>query len=323
MSDAVTVRKNGFAEMAYVGAKPWHGLGQALEPGAAIETWQRAAGMDWQIHRTPVCFATHDDEVEVMAGRDVLYRSDTREGLGVVSTRYQIVQPGEVLEFFRDLVTDNGYELTTAGTLFGGSRFWALASIGEEETIVGNDRVGGYLLLSTSCDGSLTTSARRTTVRVVCNNTLTMALQAIDQPECRVSHATTFQPAAVKAELGLARDAFHDFTAAARDLAKVRLTQKSADEFLETLLTDTRTVTAKTVPNTAPFRAIRQLYDGAGQGAQLAGSKGTAWGLVNAVTEYVDHHAAAKNDSNRLANAWFGRGEKLKTEALQRTLELV
>lgn len=111
----------------------------------------------------------------------VLYRSDTKAPLSVVSNRYQVVQPREVLEFYRDLTEVSGYELETAGILKGGRKFWALAWTGQTTVLKGNDQVNGYLLLATSCDGTLATTATPTTVRVVCNNTLTISLNGATQ----------------------------------------------------------------------------------------------------------------------------------------------
>ena len=109
----------------------------------------------------------------------MLYRSDTKAPLSVVSQRYHTVQPRDVLEFYRDLTEVSGYELETAGVLKGGRKFWALARTGQGAALKDNDQVNGYLLLATSCDGTLATTATPTTIRVVCNNTLTIALDSV------------------------------------------------------------------------------------------------------------------------------------------------
>ncbi|HCF4947163.1 TPA: DUF932 domain-containing protein, partial [Pseudomonas aeruginosa] len=166
--------------MAYVGEAPWHGLGSRLSPKQPLEVWQREAGMDWQIQESPVHFKAdavgHLGSIHSFPEQKVLYRSDTKAPLSVVSQRYQVVQPREVLEFYRDLTQVSGYELETAGVLKGGRKFWALARTGQNTSLKGNDLVNGYLLLATSCDGTLATTATPTTVRVVCNNTLTIAV---------------------------------------------------------------------------------------------------------------------------------------------------
>lgn len=319
--DAVTIRQDRKAEMAYVGERPWHGLGEKLEVGQSIEVWKKAAGMDWKVNRSRVRFGDGPNQ-KVWGDHHVLFRSDTKQPLGLVSAKYKTVQPGETLEFFRDLVDGNGYAMNTAGTLFDGKRFWALASVGEEAVVVGEDRIGGFLLLSTSCDGTLATTARFTTVRVVCNNTLSMALSGKAKSEVVVNHRSTFDADSVKDRLGLARGQFRDFVLAARGLAKVSVQHDVAARFVEQLLLDTKMVTKADVAKTAGFQKIMSLFSGSAMGGTLLGAEGTAWGLVNAVTEYVDHHAKAKTDSHRLAAAWFGRGDDLKTAALEKALAL-
>ena len=167
-------------KMAYVGATPWHGLDSRLSPKHPLEVWQHEAGMDWRIQDSPVHFKSENigalGSIHSFPEQKVLYRSDTKTPLSVVSNRSQVVQPREVLEFYRDLTEVSGYELETAGVLKGGRKFWALARTGQSTVLKGNDQINGYLLLATSCDGTLATTVTPTTVRVVCNNTLTIAL---------------------------------------------------------------------------------------------------------------------------------------------------
>ena len=322
--DAVTVRENGFAEMAYVGQRPWHGLGQELVEGAPIDEWRVSAGMDWRIQRGIVRYNTSRDKMELLddESHHVLFRSDTKAPLGLVSNRYKVVQPGDVLEFFRDLTDASDYTLNTAGTLFDGRRFWALASIGEEAVVMGDDKIGGYLLLSSSCDGSLATTARFTAIRVVCNNTLSMALSSETRKEIVVRHSTTFDARQAKEDLGIAHGQFGEFMKATRRLAKTPVTMPEARKFVGELLTETKTVTREDVENAKSYGNIIQLFNRDAIGTEQFDQAGSAWNLVNAVTEYVDHHARATSDSHRMSSAWFGRGDDLKTSAFERALAI-
>lgn len=322
MVAAVTVRRSGKAEMAYVGEKPWHGLGQQLIAGAPIEVWQEAAGMDWELKRTPVTYMPGSEGPREIDETHVIYRSDTCAPMGIVSKGYKLVQPKEVLEFFRDLIGSNGYTLDTAGTLFDGKRFWALARVGERAVVVGEDEIDGFLLLSTSCDGTLATTARFTTVRVVCNNTLSVALQG-GKRAIAVHHNSHFIAENVKQRLGLARDTFREFMVLTRQLAKKHVKLDQAKEFVERLLVETKTVYTQDPRQSKQFQKILGLFEGSALGGTLLGAEGTAWGLVNSVTEFVDHHARASTDSHRLTSAWWGRGDALKTEALNRALALI
>jgi hypothetical protein len=182
---------NGKAEMAFVGETPWHGLGQQLKEDSTIEDWQFQAGMDWTINSAPVNYVAGGNN-QTFVGQNVLYRSDNSMPLAVVSNRYKAVQPKEVLEFFRDLVAENGFKIHTAGTLRGGKRMWALAETGKFGEVCKDDGVGGFLLLSTSCDRTLATTARFTTVRVVCNNTLTAAVNYDVANKVSFSHIQHF-----------------------------------------------------------------------------------------------------------------------------------
>lgn len=113
-------------------------------------------------------------------GRDVLYRRDTGAALGIVSNEYRVVQPKEVMSFFGELVSASKCQLETAGALSRGRQIWALARMNEEEPVINGDLVRPYLLLTTSFDGSFSTTAKLTAVRVFCHNTLSIALRRKD-----------------------------------------------------------------------------------------------------------------------------------------------
>lgn len=228
-------------QMAYVGATPWHGLGSRLSPKQPLEVWQREAGMDWKIQDSPVHFKSDSigtlGSIHTFSEQKVLYRSDTKAPLSVVSQRYQVVQPREVLEFYRDLTEVSGYELETAGVLKGGRKFWALARTGQGTALKGNDQVNGYLLLATSCDGTLATTATPTTVRVVCNNTLSIALDGTTRA-IKVPHNTRFDPQAVKKQLGIAVSQWDTFMHRMRTLSERKVQWHEAMGFFMNVLCD-------------------------------------------------------------------------------------
>ena len=144
--------------MAYVGDRPWHGLGNKLAAGQSIEQWRKDAGMDWEIKESAVSFVCGKDGIGSLheyPEQKVLFRSDTKRPLAVVSKRFQVVQPEEILEFYRGLTEDAGFELETAGVLREGRKFWALARTGNEFKVGNNDVVKQYVLLASSCDSSM------------------------------------------------------------------------------------------------------------------------------------------------------------------------
>ncbi len=181
MAHELSTRSNGMTEMAYVGEKPWHGLGQELNDSSTIEDWTREAGMDWKVLRAKVRYPVTAEDAESQnfitdEDNHVLFRSDTKARLAIVGSGFKIVQPRETLEFFRDLVADAGYKLCTAGVLRGGQKYWAQADCGLRDNVLGNDVLKGKLLLATACDGSMKTIVKNVSERVVCANTLAVAL---------------------------------------------------------------------------------------------------------------------------------------------------
>lgn len=322
--------------IAFVGATPWHGLGQELQAGASIEEWRRQAGLDWEVLRAPVTYQTAKvgaQGVEMiqreMAARDVLYRSDTGAALSVVSrSGYKVHQPEQIFGYFESIAKAGGFELETAGALSGGGRIWALARVGDGANIVGQDRVDPYLLLATSYDTTMTTIARFTSIRVVCHNTITAALNlpatknraAQTVSSLKLSHSSAFDPAAVSAQLGIVTGAFNQFLDEARSLAEVGVSDEKAREVVAAVLAPTASG-GRDITTGRGFKQILGLFDGGAIGSELTGGK-SAWQLLNAVTEYVDHQRG-RNQESCLTQAWFGSGEQIKNRAREELLALV
>lgn len=334
----------GRAAIAFVGEAPWHKLGQRLTAGADLEIWRREAGLAYSVQRTPVLFqrtdAGADDRIQAMEGRDVLYRSDSGAPLSVVSGGYQVVQPGEVLDFFGKLAEAGGFVLETAGALSDGKRVWGLAKVNDGAPVVGQDTVRPYLLLATSYDGTMATTAKFTAIRVVCHNTLTMAAgtglnvtggetehDATEGPvvQCvRVPHMKKFDAGAVRQQLGIVLTAWDRWLVEARLLAQVDVTEAQADQFVFDLLsTVQRPPKGQPLPDVRASRSYKRLmglFGGEQIGADLCGTK-SAWALLNAVTDYVDHERG-RSDDTRMTSAWFGAGEGLKLRAWDAVREL-
>lgn len=311
-------------QMAYVGATPWHGLGNQLDVDQPIEVWAKQAGMDWQIREAPVRFMSGSvgglSAIESFPENKVLYRSDTNSPLSVVSQRYKVVQPGEILEFYRDLTEVSGFELECAGVLKNGRKLWALARTGQSSTLKGNDVTNAYVLLATACDGTLATTAQFTSIRVVCNNTLAVAL-AGSAGAVKVKHSTSFDPLAVKRQLGISVAAWDSFMYRMKGLSERKVMGHEASNFFRRVFSDPRIISTGN-PNERAMAKVMTLFNGHGKGAEMASAKGTAFGLLNAVTFFVDHERRAHSADHRLESAWFGQGAALKDKALELALQL-
>lgn len=337
-------------QMAYVGDTPWHGLGNQLTQNQPIEVWAKQAGMDWRIESSDVSYMAQNERGQsiIMPYEEqrVLYRSDTHAPLSVVSQRYQEVQPMEILEFYRDLTEQSGFELETAGVLKGGKKFWALARTGQSTALKGKDVSNGYILLATACDGTLATTAQFTNIRVVCNNTLAIALrgQSSNAGVVKVPHSTKFDADKVKQQLGISVRAWDEHMYEMKQLSQRKVTQGEAAAYFDAVFNNTnmsvidqeeniiqfyRNIATptpakeKSEPNGRAMTKVMDMFNGQGRGAELSSAKDTAYGLLCSITEFADHERRAMSTDHRLDSAWFGAGAALKQRGLEQALRLV
>lgn len=308
---------NGIPAIAYVGDAPlWHGLGQSLERNSPIEVWVKQAGFDWDILQSEALYQSDDIQLP-FPGKQILFRSDNKFPLGIVSDTYKVVQPKEVLEFFRDIVSDTGMYIDTAGVLFEGKKFWAMANTGNSLILKNGDRINGNLLLTTSCDGTNATTASFVSTRVVCNNTLQVALQE-QTGKVRVTHRQVFDANLIKQKLGVIDESWDTFKDNILTLQNISLTDRDVRQFVNRILAeDPANITHA---ETLGINKVVDIYSHRGMGHELG--KDTAYGVLNAFTEYVDWHGSQHSKSTKFWNAAYGEGSKLKTEVFGELLKL-
>ncbi|MCK4085621.1 DUF932 domain-containing protein [Acinetobacter radioresistens] len=336
-------------QIAYVGETPWHGLGNQLSPNQPLEVWAQQAGMDWRIESSNVSYMAQNERgqsiIMPFEEQRVLYRSDTHAPLSVVSQRYQEVQPMEILEFYRDLTEQSGFELETAGVLKGGKKFWALARTGQSTALKAKDVSNGYILLATACDGTLATTAQFTSIRVVCNNTLAIALrgQSSSAGVVKVPHSTKFDAEKVKQQLGISVRAWDEHMYEMKQLTQRKVSQQEAKAYFDAVFNNStmsisdpeeniiqfyRNVAhqaqeKKPEPNGRAMNKALEMFNGQGRGADLSSAKDTAYGLLCSITEFVDHERRAMSTDHRLDSAWFGAGAGVKQRGLEQALALI
>ena len=292
-----------------------------MDPDQSIDEWVVAAGLDYEVQNRPAFFKDVDGLEVAIPQAKALVRSDTNDTLAMVSRRYKVVQPREVLEFYRTLTENQGFELETAGALASGKRVWALARLGKSYVLPPNDRIDGYLLLATSYDGKFATTAQLTSVRVVCNNTLTWSLEGDQAAVVRVTHSQDFDPKSVKADLGLLDEGWNGFTHQIKMLADTPVSMRQAVTYFMELMGEEDEDPQFAVDNNYALRRLLQAYENA-PGQQIASARGTAWGLVNAVTYFADHARRAHNNGSRVNSAWFGQSATLKRKAFAAAMSI-
>lgn len=184
------------------------------------------------------------------------------------------------------------------------------------------DELAAYVLLATSCDKSLATTAAFTSIRVVCQNTLFFAKQDIKshrRPQVKVPHHRTFDAGWVKKQLGLLDPPWKEFVERVRQMAECEMKLPQAGEFFEAVLSSDKNKPLSPKA-TQEWLTLRALFFKA-PGQELNTARETLWGAVNAVTYYVDH--TRPGSSERLDGAWFGSGQLLKEKAWTKACELI
>lgn len=308
--------------MMYAGAAPWHGIGVAVPREVTSVDALRLASLDWPVATVPLLAesngpGTPGDGVE---GWRAVIRLSDRKPLGVVGERYRPIQNSEAFGFFDAIVGTGEAIYHTAGSLDGGRKVWILAKLPGEIRVAGDDVTEKYLLLTNSHDGSTALRMFFTPVRVVCQNTLNLALREGAGEGVSIRHTTS---ATVKLEqareaLGIAVRYYDRFGEQAAQLAAARYEDRQLAELTEELFP-----AMEDELSTRRLKAREKVIELFEYGKGHEGIRGSAWAALNAVAEYADHHRSARGSSDaaraeaRLNSAWFGSGAALKRLAFE------
>jgi phage/plasmid-like protein (TIGR03299 family) len=298
---------------AGVAPSPWHNLGKELaDPATARETID-AAGLNFTVVKIPLSQdMKRNHPTRRTSDRWATVRADTGNVLGIVGDSYVPVQNSEAFTFFDHLVGMNEATYETAGALGRGARIWILARLPGIIKVHGKDIVDKYLLLSNCHDGSSLVRIKVTPIRVVCNNTLTDALQGAGEVHIRHKSSAVENMKRAQAVLGLSNDLYAQLEAIFNRMALTKISDKQLLDYVKALVPDNEEAEDNAKPQ-GIRNTFLELYD-SGQGADLA--RGTLWGAFNCVTEYTDH-VMGDNPTTRLESIWFGRGEQLKRKAFR------
>jgi len=319
MAHQLSIRENGMVEFGFTGDRSaiWHGLGQEIPEDATIAEWISQSGLDYTIKSSPVVFFTDEGAFLQNEENNVLYRSDNNKVLGIVSPKYNVVQPAEVIGFFDELVQKHDMKLSAAGSIFGGKTYWATAKTGKNTNIMdSNDNVEGYVLLTSSADGKSATTATHTSTRVVCNNTLQVALGNA-KSLYRQSHKSMFNVNQAYLDLGLVESSWTQYVNSLHKLAETKMTDEQVRQFYREMYENEHKEVSKT--NEKNIDSLWGLYN-TGAGANVI--RGTAWGALNAVTNMYTHGNGRKRDASGVfQSSYLGEWAKIKSNAMNKLLE--
>lgn len=306
--------------MAYAGEVPWHGLGTPLESGDLVD-WRAAcnkAGLAWEAETVPLLTADSKEKVSHVAVRR---KSDGRV-LGVVGPRYTVLQNQDAFAWFRPFLDAGEAVLHTAGSLRSGSRIWVLAKLNRDPLVVAEgDEIEKYLLLSHSHDGSLAIRVGFTPIRVVCQNTLSMAHGSDASRLIRVKHTKDVLEnlANIREVMDLANAEFEATAEQYRRLVRSSINQADLRKYVR------RVLKIEDEPN--PSTRIQNIAEEivglaeAGRGNDLPSVRGTLWTAYNGVSEWLAYNRG-RSEGTRLDSLWYGDSCRVNRHALEVALDM-
>lgn len=311
---------------------PWSRVGVRLDNPQTAEEAIKLAGLDWEVESKPVFIGGPVSGFESIPNKQAIVRKDTGKVFGVFSSSYTPLQNREAFVGLVDQIVGEGQAIYhTAGSLNGGTKIFLLAQIPGDFVVPGTkDEMERYLMMSNSHDGSLAVSLKWVTLRKVCFNTLT-SIKGVDGFRSEHQGNITGRINQARDILGLADQHFEWMMKNLEQLAATKINQEQLDVFLWDLyqLDPELPLTDQFHLKQLNYNQTLELFE-TGLGNDQKGVKGTCWAALNAVTEFVDHYrpigsnqASLHDDKfqdKRLQSAWFGPGEKVKQQAMQKLL---
>ena len=283
--------------MFSVREKPWHGLGTIVAEAPSSSEALRLAGLDWEVEQQAIFTKSG-----VVEGFKANVRSTDKKALGVVSDRYKIIQNKDAFAF-TDKLLGAGVRYETAGSLQGGKKIWLLATLPKEYIIAG-ERISPYLVFSNTHDGSGAVRVAITPIRVVCNNTLNLALNTATRSFSMV-HTGDIRGKVNEAKqtLFMADQYMENLGREFERLRKVKVTDQQIKEYIELLLPIENGVSLTTVKNTRKLREdMRARYYDA---PDLKDVGNNAYRFINAVSDFATHSNPLRRTANYQENLFM------------------
>lgn len=277
--------------MFYTREKPWHGLGTRVEEAPSSTDALHLAGLDWKVLQEPI----YIDGGKQISGYMANVRDSDRKVLGVVTGRYKIIQNQEAFAF-TDALLGNGVRYETAGSLQEGRKVWLLARL-PREYIISGERISPYLVFSNTHDGSGAVKVALTPVRVVCNNTLNLALSTAERSWSMI-HTGNIRDKIQEAKntLFMAEEYMDSLGKEFERLRRQKVTDAQVKEYIEQLLPMEKNVTSVQSKNIVKLREDMKCRYYDAPDLQNVGSN--AYRFINAVSDFATHSAPLRRTAN-------------------------
>ncbi len=281
--------------MFYTREKPWHGLGIMVADAPNSKDALRLAGLNWKVLQEPV----YTENKELIQGYKANVRNSDRKVLGVVTDRYKVIQNEEAFAF-TDALLGEGVRYETAGSLQEGRRVWMLARL-PREFIIGGERISPYMVFSNTHDGSGAVKTALTPIRVVCNNTLNLALRTAKRSWSMI-HTGDISGKIEEAKntLLLADEYMTALGQEFENLRKIKLSERQVQDYIKILLPMEENYTLQQKRGIEKLREdMRMRYFDA---PDLKDVGNNGYRFVNAVSDFATHSTPRRKTANYKEN---------------------
>ena len=281
--------------MFYTREKPWHGLGTIVAEAPNSKDALRLAGLNWKVLQEPV----YTENEELIQGYKANVRDTDRKVLGVVTDRYKVIQNEEAFAF-TDTLLGEGVRYETAGSLQEGRRVWMLARL-PREFIIGGERISPYMVFSNTHDGSGAVKTALTPIRVVCNNTLNLALRTAKRSWSMI-HTGDISGKIEEAKntLFLADEYMTALGQEFENLRKIKLSEKQVLDYIKILLPMEENYSLLQKRGVEKLRADMKMRYFDAPDLKDVGNNG--YRFVNAVSDFATHSTPRRKTANYKEN---------------------
>jgi len=304
--------KDGRYCFAYAGEEPWHKLGKKVPSDLAPNQMLEAAGLDWEVSKIPGYADINGKRIRL--DHELLVRNDTGQILDEVTADWKQVQNSEAAQFFNQFIEEGSMKMETAGSLKGGQIVFFLAKVDDSFELFNGDKVDSYLLFSNIHRYGQSTSVQFNPIRVVCNNTFTLAMSEKVKNIVKITHRKQFDHSEVKTLLGIAKSKMGNYKETASFLGNKKAAKEDIVEYFQRIFPVQKDSEKKFSKNASAALNVMETQPGANF------AEGSWWQTFNTVTFMADH-CMGRSENTRLESSWYGKNRQIKLDAMKLAVE--
>jgi phage/plasmid-like protein (TIGR03299 family) len=317
---------NGKTSFAAVGEIAWHGLGQYVEEAMTAEQAIELGGLDYTVVKKPIQVCGGVKIPDMFA----TVRTDINVPLGIVGDKYEIIQNREAFSFFDTIIESGEAIYQTAGALGKGEKIFITAKLPKDIIVNGEEQINNYLLLTSGHDGRSSIQCGFTSIRVVCNNTLTAALKGLQNKVTVLHYQNAKEKLKIAAQImGITSKYTQELDQVFNKMATVKITDAKLRLFIEEVMNPAKkqVLTSDELKeySTMFTNKVDAIMDFAHEHStqNTDAAKGTLWGAYNAISGHFGYQKNYESNEQKMQDLYFNGGAKRIEKAFNLALSMM